>query len=72
MLRDSLRGLLELSPRGLSDSQLLWRLNSAGLRFSSTEIINDLKSLIECGDITKSQTNLWILKSYTLKASVAS
>ncbi len=51
MIDQFIRGVLELSPRGSTSDQILWRLRSAGLRPDAPEIMSALDSLVERGEV---------------------
>jgi hypothetical protein len=46
-----IRSILELSPRGSTSNQILWRLRSAGLRPDAPEIMTALNGLVEQGEV---------------------
>ena len=50
MLEQFIRGILDLSPRGSSSEQILWRLRNSGLRPDASEIMGALNSLVEQGE----------------------
>ena len=43
MIDQFIRGVLELTPRGSTSDQILWRLRSAGLRPDAPEIMSALE-----------------------------
>ena len=45
----TIRGLLELSPSGLTNDQMLWRLRRSGIRLSADEIMQVLTALVNTG-----------------------
>lgn len=46
-----IRGLLELAPSGLTDSQLLWRLRAGGVRHDASELLATLERLAQSGQV---------------------
>jgi hypothetical protein len=59
MLMETVRGLLELHPAGLSNEQLLWRLRNVGLRFSVDDILQSLGALTENGEVAMTVPGRW-------------
>lgn len=51
MLARTLRSLLDLSPRGLTNDQLLWRLLQSGLRMDASELLAALEALSRSGEV---------------------
>src|SRR5664279_2772027 len=56
--------LLELSPSGLSNEQLLWRLRRSGLRLSPEEILQTLAMLVDTGVAGMSTAGRWRLAQF--------
>lgn len=48
-----------MHPRGISNDQLLWRLRSAGIRVSPSDLLDGLNSLVERGEIRRSGDGRW-------------
>lgn len=69
MLEVTIKNLLELYPRGVSNNQLLWRLRKSGLRIDAQELLFDLKDLSQRGEIVRDHYGRWSLlhaaKSHT-------
>lgn len=59
MLDTTIRRLLEMHPRGVSNDQLLWRLRSAGIRVSPSDLLDGLNSLVERGEIRRNGDGRW-------------
>jgi len=70
MLVQTVRSLLELHPAGLSNEQLLWRLRSAGIRFSAADILQSLEVLIENGEVAMAEPGRWRLAAFRRAAAV--
>lgn len=51
MISQFIRGVLELSPRGSTSEQILWRLRNAGQRPDAPEIMSALISLVDQGEV---------------------
>lgn len=49
MLDRRLLGLIEMRPRGLTNGQLLWQLNSGGVRYDASGLMAALEHLAETG-----------------------
>lgn len=64
MYAHTIRSLLELHPTGLSNEQLLWRLRSAGIRFSPDDLLQSLGSLIENGEISMAEPGRWRVTAF--------
>jgi very-short-patch-repair endonuclease len=58
MLERSIAQLIELFSRGTTDSQLLWRLRSNGLRNDASSVLAALRALSDRGEIRRSG-NKW-------------
>ena len=56
MIDLTIRRLLALYPRGVSDSQLLWRLKDGGVRHSAADVLNALTALVERGEVSRDRT----------------
>ena len=61
MIDLTIRRLLALYPRGVSDSQLLWRLKDGGVRHSAADVLNALTALVERGEVSRDRTGRWKL-----------
>lgn len=48
-----------MHPRGISNDQLLWRLRSAGIRVSPSDLLDGLNSLVERGEIRRNGDGRW-------------
>lgn len=71
MLSQTVRGILELHPAGLSNDQLLWRLRTGGLRFSAEDILQSLAALGETGEVVRTQGGRWQVAQFRPRASPA-
>lgn len=60
----TIRGLLELSPSGLTNDQMLWRLRRSGIRLSADEIMQVLTALVNTGVAQMSDTGRWRLAHF--------
>lgn len=58
MLDKRILGLIELHPNGVTNGQLLWRLNAGGTRYDAAELLAALDRLAYSGDI-RSDTIRW-------------
>lgn len=61
MLDQSLRRLLALYPRGVSNRQLEWRLKDGGLRVGAEDILQALVALAERGEVRHDRLGRWHL-----------
>lgn len=59
MLDTTIRRLLEMHPRGISNDQLLWRLRSAGIRVSPSELLDGLNALVDRGEVRHNADGRW-------------
>lgn len=71
MLDTTIRRLLEMHPRGVSNDQLLWRLRSAGIRVSPSDLLDGLNSLVERGEIRRNGDGRWSAFRQATQASTA-
>jgi very-short-patch-repair endonuclease len=51
MLERRIIGLIDLSPGGVTNGQLLWRLNAGGTRYDASELMAALERLARAGEI---------------------
>ena len=70
MYADTIARLLELSPSGLTNDQLLWRVRRSGLRLSSAEIVQSLAMLADTGVARVSESGRWCLMQFPAPAPV--
>ena len=71
MLDVTIKRLLELHPRGVSNGQLLWRLRDAGLRVHAEELLFGLRDLSERGEIARDRHGRWRDLSREISDAVA-
>lgn len=51
MLERRILGLIDLSADGVTNGQLLWRLNAGGTRYDASELLSALDRLARSGEI---------------------
>ena len=72
MLDKQIRGLISLYPRGVSNSQLLWRLKEASRAPSAEDILQALVALSDRGEIKRDVAGRWKLVALGGVAAIAS
>jgi hypothetical protein len=65
MFQETVRRLLELSPVGLTNDQLLWRFKRSGITPRADEILQTLDALAKTGVIKLSEGRRWRLASFS-------
>ncbi|SEP82651.1 Superfamily I DNA and/or RNA helicase [Devosia sp. YR412] len=51
--------MLEMHPRGVSNSQLLWRLRSSGIRVAPSDLLDGLNALVQRGEVRHNPDGRW-------------
>lgn len=64
MYIETVTRLLELSPSGLSNDQLLWRLRRSGLRLRPEDILQTLTTLADAGIARVTAAGHWRLAQF--------
>jgi len=59
MLDRKILGLIELSAAGITNGQLLWRLNAGGIRYDASELLVALDNLAQAGSVRCDGTRWW-------------
>lgn len=59
MLDRRILGLIELSAAGITNGQLLWRLNAGGTRYDASQLLAALDNLAQAGSIRREGARWW-------------
>jgi hypothetical protein len=64
MYAETITRLLEMTPAGLTDQQLLWHMRRAGLRLGAGEIVQSLTALADAGVAQLAPGRRWRLAQF--------